>query len=113
MSMGGSPGCTALEGYEAIAEVSGRMLGAARENDWDRFIAEEKRCRELVAGLQALPEAPLTGPERARKFVLLRKMLADDAEIRNLAEPWMRRLQEMLSSSGNHRRLDDSYGSQP
>jgi flagellar protein FliT len=103
----------ALEGYEAVAEVSGRMLGAAQQNDWDRFVAEERRCRELVAGLQALPDAPLTESERARKFILLRRMLADDAEIRNLAEPWMRHLQEMLSSSGNHRRLDDSYGSQP
>jgi flagellar protein FliT len=102
-----------LGGYEAIAEASGRMLGAARQNDWDRFVAEERRCRELVAGLQALPELPLTESDRARKSALLRRMLADDAEIRNLAEPWMRHLQEMLSCSGNHRRLDDSYGNQP
>jgi flagellar protein FliT len=103
----------ALRAYEAMAEVSGRMLGAARESDWDRFIAEEKRCRELVAELQARAEANLSAAERARKFVLLRKMLADDAEIRNLADPWMQHLQDMLASSGNNRRLGESYGSQP
>ena len=103
----------ALKGYEAMAEISGRMLGAARESDWDRFIAEEKRCRELVAELQARAEANLSAAERSRKFVLLRKMLSDDAEIRNLADPRMKHLQEMLASSGNHRRLGESYGSQP
>ena len=102
-----------LAGYEAIAEVSGRMLGAAKESDWDRFVAEERRCRALVADVQARAESQLSEDERKRKFALLRKMLADDAEIRNLAEPWMQHLQEMLASSGNNRRLGESYGSQP
>lgn len=102
-----------LRGYEAMAEISGRMLGAARDSDWDRFIAEEKRCHELVRELQARAEANLSAAERTRKFVLLRKMLSDDAEIRNLADPWMRHLQETLAASGNHRRLGESYGSQP
>jgi flagellar protein FliT len=96
-----------------MAEISGRMLGAARESDWDRFIAEEKRCRELVAELQARAEANLSEAERGRKFALLRKMLSDDAEIRNLVDPRMKNLQDMLASSGNHRRLGESYGSQP
>jgi hypothetical protein len=74
-----------LAGYEAMAEISGQMLGAARESDWDRFIAEEKRCRDLVADLQS----------------------------RDLAEPWMMRLQDTLATSENHRRLGESYGSQP
>jgi flagellar protein FliT len=104
---------TPLAGYEAMAEVSGRMLGAARENDWDRFVAEERRCRELVAGLRAEAGVALSAGERARKFALLKEMLSNDAEIRNLAEPWMRGLQSMMASSGNHRRLDESYGSQP
>ena len=103
----------ALAGYEAIAKVSGRMLGAAKESDWDRFITEERCCRELVAQVQARAEAQLSEAERKRKFALLRRMLADDAEIRNLAEPWMQQLQDMLASSGNHRRLGESYGSQP
>ena len=102
-----------LAGYEAMAEISGQMLGAARESDWDRFIAEEKRCRDLVADLQSRAQANLSAAERARKLVLLRKMLSDDAQIRDLAEPWMMRLQDTLATSGNHRRLGESYGSQP
>ena len=35
------------------------------------------------------------------------------AQIRDLAEPWMMRLQDTLATSGNHRRLGESYGSQP
>ena len=111
--MTASIGPDALKGYEAMAEISGRMLGAARESDWDRFVAEERRCRALVADVQARAESQLSENERKRKFALLRKMLADDAEIRNLAEPWMQHLQEMLASTGNNRRLGESYGSQP
>lgn len=102
-----------LAGYEAMAEISGQMLGAARESDWDRFIAEEKRCRDLVADLQTRAQANLSAAERARKLVLLRKMLSDDAQIRDLAEPWMKHLQDTLETSGNHHRLGESYGSQP
>lgn len=104
---------TSLQGYEQVAEISGRMLGAAQQSDWDRFVAEERRCREAIAALQAQAQTALSAGARARKHALLRRMLANDAEIRNLAEPRMRQLQEMLSASGNARRLDDSYGSQP
>ena len=102
-----------LAGYEVMAEISGRMLGAAQESDWDRFIAEEKRCRDLVADLQTRAQASLSAAERTRKLALLRKMLSDDAQIRDLAEPWMKHLQDTLETSENHHRLGESYGSQP
>ena len=105
--------CRNLEGYEAIAECSGRMLGAAQSNDWDRLISEERRCRELIAGLQSAPVAALNESERARKHKIMLKMLADDAAIRNLADPWLRHLESVLSASGTTRKLDRSYGRQP
>lgn len=104
-----------LQHYDSIAEASGRMLEAARRSDWDGVVAEEKRCSELVAALQARADttsaSALSPEERAARHTIIRKVLADDAEIRNLAEPWMRHLESVLASSGNNRKLDDSYGS--
>ncbi len=100
----------ALRQYDSIADASGRMLEAARRADWEAVVAEEERCRELVAAVETGAAAPLSEAEKAAKQAILRKVLADDAEIRNLAEPWMRHLETMLSISGNNRRLDDSYG---
>lgn len=100
----------ALEQYEEMALVTGRMLEAARQGDWERLAGEERRCRELVGVLRSREEAPLTAEQLRRKHSILRKMLADDADIRRLAEPWLRNLESLMASSGNKRRLEASYG---
>jgi flagellar protein FliT len=89
------------------------MLEAARRNDWDTMVAEERRCRELVDELRAGAPAPLSSAEQAEKHRILCKLLADDAEIRNLAQPWLRHLETVLSAPGNNRKLDGSYGRLP
>lgn len=99
--------------YEEMAAITGRMLEAARSGDWDRMIAEERRCKDVVATLRAQGEVALTDAERRKKHTIIRKMLSDDADIRRLAEPWLRQLENILSASGNARRLNASYGSRP
>ena len=44
-----------------------------------------------------------------RKVEIIRQVLADDAEIRNLTEPWMQRLQHLLTSVGQERKLHAAY----
>jgi flagellar protein FliT len=87
------------------------MLDAAREGDWDRLIEEERRCSALIDGLRRLGEVPLSEPASKAKHGILRKLLADDAEIRTLTQPWLGQLEAMLGASANARRLGDSYGS--
>jgi hypothetical protein len=67
----------------------------------------------IIARLRARPESPLSDAVRARKQLLLRRMLADDAQIRDLTQPWLRQLEAMLCSSGNEKRLEGTYGRQP
>ena len=69
--------CAAIGHYEAIAASSRRMLDAARREDWDEVAREEESC-----------------------LALMRAMLADDAEVRDLAEPWLARLQTLLGGRG-------------
>ena len=47
------------------------------------------------------------------KIELIHKILADDAEIRNHAEPWMSRLQSLLGNAGMERRVRQAYDPEP
>ena len=96
--------------YESIAAESKRMLEAARRSDWDAVVASERHCASLIGKLKAgrdtnaLPEA-----HRRRKVELIRRILADDAEIRNLAQPWMAEVGRFLKGSQSQRDVDRAY----
>jgi flagellar protein FliT len=53
----------------------------------------------------------LTNEMQRRKIELIRKILANDAEIRNFAEPWMKRLWTMIGSSRMARQIGKAYDS--
>ncbi len=85
--------------YEAIGRVSHVMLGAATRGDWKAFEQAHACCSELIACLEASgisPEA-LDGQGRRRRMEILRQVLADDARIRDIAHPSMRRLDALLA----------------
>ncbi len=59
---------------------------------------------------RAKPPVPLTGESRVRKVQIIKKILADDREIRNLTEPWMAQLSRLINSTGTERKLSQAYG---
>ncbi len=77
-----------LSMYENIAGLSTQMAAAARMGDWDGVGKLEAQCtnaaRATATGVPALDGAP-----RLRKIDLLKQILANDLEIRDLADPWM------------------------
>jgi flagellar protein FliT len=86
-----------LQHYEAIAAASSAMLEAARAEDWDEVTRLEDRCRTLIAALKAAAaDTPLSRKDNERRMDLLRKILADDAEIRGRAEPWLEQLEYLV-----------------
>jgi flagellar protein FliT len=98
--------------YENILAVTAQMLDAARAADWDLLVKREQECRQLVESLmntRSENEIVLEAQVRKRKVEIIRKVLADDAEIRNLTEPWMQRLQHLLTSVGQERKLHAAY----
>jgi flagellar protein FliT len=74
--------------YENIAGLSNQMAAAARIGDWDGLSKLEGQCaaeaRPVASGVPALSGAP-----RLRKIDLLKQILANDREIRDVTEPWM------------------------
>ena len=99
-----------LSTYEAMVQLTGQMLQAATDNDWDRLVDLEKQCAEHVKVLKANDLLPLEGEPRHRKVEAIRKMLDDDRKIRDLTMPWMAQLSALLSNAGAERRLARAYG---
>jgi len=100
-----------LDQYERIKDVTGQMVSAAKRADWDHLIDLEESCRSLTEALmEAERGVQLPAPVLERKVQLIRNVLADDAEIRNLTEPWMRRLQELLSGVNLGSHVKAAYG---
>ena len=101
---------TVLTQYEQIAEASGRMLDAARASDWDSLCEAESECAALVARLRVLGGGQdLTGESQKRRMSAIRKVLADDAEIRRLSQPWLEKLEAFLGGRSADQRLRDAY----
>ncbi|WP_207001997.1 flagellar protein FliT [Trinickia mobilis] len=97
--------------YEAIAAVSHRMLSAARRALWSDLIRLQDEYLALVDGLKdAESNVMLDDGERARKFDLIRRILADDAAIRDLASPSVARLSALFATERPARVLKELYG---
>jgi len=80
--------------YENILAVTAQMLDAARAADWDQLLLREQECRrhvEILMNTRSDSEMALEPQVRQRKIEIIRKVITDDAEIRNLTEPWMQR----------------------
>jgi flagellar protein FliT len=109
--MNTNPQQTILEHYEAIAQVSQLMLQAAWRNDWEALVDAETCCASLIERLKAAGDAAQALDEegRKRKHAIIRQVLADDAQIRDLTQPWLRQLTAQLAHANNARALAKAY----
>lgn len=100
-----------IAAYERVLSVMQQMHEAARAERWDDLVALERSCRSVVDQLSAHePRDPLPVPEQRRKLALVRQVLALDAAIRDMTEPWLAHLQGLLRSSRRERKLHEAYG---
>jgi flagellar protein FliT len=97
--------------YEDVASITSAMLASARTGDWEQLAALESRCSSQVSLLRQ-GEAPvaLSGGLREKKIQIIRKILADDKEIRNLADPWMEQLRWKINGVRTESKVARAYG---
>ncbi|GIX25726.1 MULTISPECIES: flagellar protein FliT [Caldimonas] len=89
-----------LDCYEAIERASQEMLEAARRGDWDRVVHLEGACAVLISRLKQAAVGRQLDPEQARaKHRMMMRILHNDAQIRQLAEPWLDDLDRLLAAS--------------
>lgn len=97
------------QAYAAMLDISEQMVAAARTEDWDGVVALEARSRSLVDALAGAAAAPLGEDERAERMDIIHRVLANDAEVRRLAQPRMARLELLLQGLRRGRRATDAY----
>ena len=87
-----------LNYYQAIEQASRDMLDAARTGNWDKVLKLEGACVLLISQLKhSAASKPLGVDEAQFKSRIMQRILVNDAEIRQLAEPWLDDLNEMLA----------------
>jgi len=98
-----------IEDYQRLSGITGQMREAAVGGDWDRLISLEKDCKRKVDEIKPHDVIPSNPDERAQKLALLKKILADDADIRSRTESWMEQLQRIMQSPRSELRLQQTY----
>jgi len=97
--------------YENVAVITDQMLNAARERDWERLSVLETSCTSTVQKIRDNEQPVALPPElKERKIKVIKKILADDKEIRDITEPWMAQLSELMKSSSTSYKLNQTYG---
>ena len=87
-----------LNYYQAIERASQDMLDAARHGNWDEVLKLEGACALLISQLKHNAAASPLGQDEAQfKSRIMQRILVNDAEIRQLAEPWLDDLDALLA----------------
>jgi flagellar protein FliT len=89
---------TVMAYYESIGHVTRLMLQAAQNQDWEMLGEAEACCAQLIDRLKAMPRESLALPPEAsqRRHEIIVGLLADDAQIRLLTQPWLSKLEAIL-----------------
>lgn len=101
------PHDTVLQHYQAIADISGRMLKLAQSQQWDELVGMGPQYHRAVERLRKLD--PLSDDERAARRELLTRILDDDAHIRQLVAPELDRLSHLLGTIKRQRTVLQTY----
>lgn len=100
----------AMQTYEILERTSRRMLAAARDSEWHLMVHLELDCVKLI---EELPDdevrQQLDDAQHRRRHEIICRILADDAEIRDLVAPWMMQAKQFLTSLALERKLKQSY----
>nr|WP_119157498.1 flagellar protein FliT [Caldimonas tepidiphila] len=87
--------------YEAIGRASDEMLAAAQTGDWDRVMRLEGACAVLISQLKhaAHGQSQLNAEQSREKRRIMQRILANDAKVRQLAEPWLDDLDRLMAAA--------------
>jgi flagellar protein FliT len=79
-----------MDYYLAIEESSKKMLQAAQDRNWSEVVQQEGACAVLIEQLRKLAQAQKLAPEqRNEKTKIMQRILSNDAQIRDITEPWL------------------------
>lgn len=96
--------------YEHVAVITDQMVSAAENNDWALLAALELRCSAEVQAIKD-NDVPVRLEKEARqkKISMINKILADDKKIRDITEPRMAQLTQMMQKTSTQSKLARAY----
>ncbi|WP_090332436.1 flagellar protein FliT [Nitrosomonas sp. Nm51] len=96
--------------YEDIKAVTNKMVITAQNGEWDNLVQLEQKCRQLTDELiRNEAKISLSHELQQRKIEIIHQVLDDDAKIRSITEPWMKKLQDILCTNERKRNLQQAY----
>lgn len=100
-----------LDHYRTIEAVSRDMLRAARAGNWDDVALQERQCKHLIGTLEeALRSNQLDADQKREKMRIMLRLVQIDAEVRRLAQPWLRSLDLLLGARPTSLGPSDQHG---
>lgn len=86
-----------IDYYKAIEDSSAKMRDAAKAENWDEVVRFEGACAVLIEQLRHHARTEELQPDqRAEKARIMQRILQNDAQIRDLTEPWLARFEQTL-----------------
>lgn len=99
-----------ITNYQSLSALTDQMRVAAVNGEWDKLILLEEQCTQHVEKMKPVDrEVALDESARQVKIRLIKKILKDDAEIRDRTENWVLQLQRIMSSNRQEQRLHQAY----
>ena len=96
--------------YENVAEITARMVDAAEQNDWQLLASLEESCNRQVQAIKDNDDpVALAREDQAKKVSVLKKILADDRKIRDITQPRMAKLTELMRRTSSQHKLARAY----
>lgn len=107
-------GSEVLSCYERLGELSRRLLGHARRQEWGALPALEEECSAIAELLRHIePHEELDAAQVLRKHALLSSIRCDFDAASRAVQPQLEQLQEALETMQKERMLRDFARRQP
>ncbi len=96
--------------YEKVSGVMDLMVQAAEANEWDMLTELESQCSAYVSVLKTNDSHEGLSEDEARhKISIIQKILDDDRRIRELTEPRIKELGDLIRHSATARKVNRAY----
>jgi flagellar protein FliT len=100
-----------IDDYELLSALTHDMRIAAEQGEWDKVLVIEQQCKLCTASLKSADEPSLLDEtSQPHKVMLIRQILADDAEIQRRTSAWMSQLQRIMQSNRQEQKINQAYG---
>ena len=98
-----------IDDYELLSRLTDQMRESANSGDWDKLLRLEQQLKSHVDRILPVDEQP-DEASRQRLMALIRKILADNTDIRSNTDIWMNQLEGIMQSNRQEQRLNKAYG---